>query len=133
MSLLTRNAPHVVEVQRQHYVYNEDRMRDELAPYGEPIEVRCAVQDVRDWSSKEEITTNGLQLLAMRMVISREWPGNVDSLVYYEGTEFETIGSPQERKMSPRTRHWTTTLRMVGKDTRPPREPAPEPDEAATS
>lgn len=82
---------------------------------GPPILIpRCSVQSVREWASAEEVYANGLQLLSMRRVFSREWPGSVNSLVYFDGGEYETVGDPQKMDVSRRTSHWVTTIKWLG-------------------
>lgn len=112
MSLLDRNAPHVV------YVLNRTEARDasgrRVYVPGAFTPHRCAVQPARDWSSAEESVTAGLQLIDLRVVLSREWSGDENSHVYWDGDVYEMIGAAQPQKMSRRTRHWRVTMRRIG-------------------
>ena len=90
----------------------------ELVEVGEPILVRCAVQDAREWSTEEEDRTHGVQILSLRRLFSKTWPGDVNSHVYHKGDKFESVGFPQHRDMSRHTEHWSITLRWIGKDDR---------------
>lgn len=114
MSLLDRN-PHIVELQARKTVRNERGERVMVAD-GPRIPIRCAVQPVREWSTSEENMTNGIQVLDLRRVFAREWPGDVHALMYFEGGEYEMVGAPQHNKMSPRTTHWAVTVRYVGEE-----------------
>lgn len=118
MSLLD-NPPHKVEVQLMETV-KTDRGASEDRPVGDPIVVACNVQPVREWSTAEEHSQYGLQLLELHRVFSRDWPGDYKSLIYYRGFEHETVGSPQLHNVSPRTKHYAVVIRTRRKD---PREP----------
>lgn len=88
---------------------------------GPPIQINhCSVQSVREWATAEEIYASGLQLLSMRRVFAREWPGDVNSLVYFDGGEFETVGDPQRMDVSRRTFHWVVTIKWLGQKAAPP-------------
>lgn len=117
MSLLDRFAPHVVYVQKRDVVMSA-RGKPELVPVGEPIRVRCSVQGAREWATEEEVTDMGLQVLSIRRIFTRDWPGDVNALVYYEGEVFEHIGDPVRNTMSRATRHYSVTVRWIGKDKR---------------
>lgn len=102
---------------------------------GDPVAVRrCSVQSVREWATAEEVLTYGLQLISMRRVFSRFWPGDVNALVYFAGGEFELVGDPQFMDQSRRTRHWVTTIRWLGDKPAPtiPDPVVPVPDEDET-
>lgn len=114
MSLLDRRAPHVVQVQRRENVVSA-RGKPELTPVGSLIAVRCAVQGAREWATEEETRDVGMQVLSIRRVFAREWPGDINSLVYIDGDMFETIGDPVRASMSRATRHWAVTLRWIGR------------------
>lgn len=82
-----------------------------MLPDGEPITVGCLAEPVRDWSSSEEQQSNGLQILDLIIIRAREWPGDVHSIVEYEGGLYETVGAPQRHHASKRTGHWRVTVR----------------------
>lgn len=115
-------GPHTVIVQRR----KRGRINgiSGLIPDGDPVVIRrCSVQSVREWATAEEEYTHGLQLLSMRRVFTRTWPGDVNSLVYFAGGEFETVGDPQHMDGSPRTEHWVITIKWLG-DAPPPTVPS---------
>ena len=87
----------------------------EYVNIGDPIEMRhVSMQSVREWASAEEEYMDGLQLLSLRRMFARSWPGDVHSIVYFEGRQYETVGEPQRMDGSPRTAHWVITLKLVG-------------------
>jgi hypothetical protein len=106
-------APHTVSVQLMANVQGV-RGSYEAQKVGVPLVVRCSVQAVREWSSEEEIQVDGLQALTLARIFSRTWPGDINSIVTWDGYEWETIGDPQHFQMSKRTNHWTITLRQRG-------------------
>lgn len=109
MSLL-RRPPHVVRVQKQKVQRTPEGLRA-MAPDGDPIVVRGMAEPVRDWSSSEEQQVNGLQMLNLVIWRSLEWPGDVNSIVEYEGDIYEVVGAPQHHHTGRRTRHWRITFR----------------------
>ncbi|MDY0829132.1 hypothetical protein SK224_08335 [Microbacterium sp. BG28] len=114
MALLDRNAPHKVRVQRRKQERNDKGQRVWVNE-GDPVEHRCAVQPARDWSQAEETAGPvGLQVLDMAVVFSRDWSGDVNSYIYWDGDVYETIGAPQRLSMSRRTTHWRITLKRLG-------------------
>lgn len=113
MSLLDRKAPHTVLVQKR-VPHTEINGIDVYENDGDPIPVRCAVQLARDWSSAEEKYTGGLQILDMRVIYSRTWPGDAHSHVIWEGEIYEMVGDPGQTSMSSRTTHWRITCRRIG-------------------
>lgn len=116
MSLLTRRAPHVVEVQNRRAELDKAKRRY-WVNVGERVRHRCAVQPARDWSSaEEEVGLKGIQVLDMRVILSKEWSGDENSYIYWEGDIYEMIGAPQHQKMSRRTSHWRITVKRIGKD-----------------
>ena len=87
----------------------------DYVPVGDPVRIeRCSVQSVREWATAEEVLTYGLQLISMRRVFTRTWPGDVNSLVYFDGGEYETVGDPQQFIQSRRTKHFVVTIRWLG-------------------
>lgn len=116
MSLLD-NPPHVVEVQLREN-QKTGRGASEPVAVGDPIKVPCSVQPVREWSTAEEYENFGLQLLDLRQLRARNWPGDYLSLVYHAGDEYETVGDPQVLNKSPRTRHTQVVLRRRRRDPR---------------
>jgi hypothetical protein len=113
MSLLDR-PPHVVTVQPR----KEEKVVGvglSLVNDGDPSTIRCSVQSVREWSTAEEQRFDGIQLLSLRRVFSREWVGDVHALVTYGGWDFEIVGDPQYLNTGSRkTWHWEITMRRVG-------------------
>jgi hypothetical protein len=112
MSLLGRRAPHTVQVQKRTMV-RDARGNREYVPDGTPITVRCMVEPVRDWSSSEEVETLGLQVVDLAIVRSREWPGDINSYVLFNGAEYETVGAPQSHSVSRRTGHHRVTIKWL--------------------
>lgn len=113
MSFLDR-APNVVEVQlRELHKVGHGQM--EMVDVGDRIEVRCSWQGVREWSTEEERTESGLQIVANVRLYARTWPGDVNSGVFFEGVEYECVGDPVHQQMSSLTRHWAVTLRKVSR------------------
>lgn len=115
MSLLGRRAPHTVQVQNQGMT-RDVRGLQKLGPVGARIPVRCMVEPVRDWSQAEETDALGLQVIDLRVLRAREWPGDVLSLVLWEGDWYETVGAPQHHSVSKRTGHWRVTIKWLRKD-----------------
>lgn len=92
---------------------------------GPPVLIeRCDVQSVREWATAEEIYTYGVGLLSMYRVFSRKWAGNSNAIVYFDGGEYEVVGTPQAFPRSRRTAHMVTTIKWLG-DKPPPVVPAP--------
>lgn len=114
MSLLGRNAPHTVMVQNREMQRNE-RGAQILLPVGEPVAVQCMVEPVRDWSQAEESETLGLQVIDLRVIRSRLWPGDIHSHVVWEGELYETVGAPQHYSVSRRTAHFRVTVKWLKK------------------
>lgn len=112
MSLLTRGK-HRVLVQHRENLRNE-RGQKSWQNVGAPVGVRCAVQPVREWSTSEEQFEAGIQMLDLRRIFSKTWPGNVNSHVMDGSDLFETVGAPQHNKMSRATSHWAVTVRWIG-------------------
>jgi hypothetical protein len=115
MPRLLDNAPHIVEVQNRR-VDRDVRGNRVYVPVGARQPVPCAVQPVREWSTAEETYGAGIQLMSLLRVFSRNWPGNTDSLIYFNGIEYESVGDPQLMNMSRRTRHWEITIKRIGVD-----------------
>ena len=112
MSLLGRKAPHVVTVQNRVVTRNAQGQRVYVND-GPPMTVRGMVEPVRDWSSSEESESLGLQVIDLMIIRSREWPGNVDSHVTFNGALYETVGAPQRHSVSPRTGHFRVTIKWL--------------------
>ena len=112
MSLLDRN-PHTVTVQPRKKVKNDQRGWEIIAD-GAPVDIRCAVQPVREWSTAEEIQVGGLQMLVLQRIISRTWVGDTNALITWDGFEWEIVGDPQHFNMSPSIAHWEITIRRIG-------------------
>lgn len=115
MSLLTRKAPHTVYVILREKTREANGM-EVYRPVGDPIPVKCAVQPARDWSDAEETMDSfGFQVTDLRVVLAREWHGDVHSHVLWDGDLYELVGQPQPNKMSRRTAHWRVTMKWIGK------------------
>ena len=116
MSLLTRRAPHTCWVQLREVGRTPEGLRD-LLPVGDPILVHCKAEPVRDWSSEEETHYLGLQVQDLRVIYARDWPGDLNSLMLYDGDVYETVGQPQHYNagLSKRTHYWRITTKWVGK------------------
>lgn len=112
MSLLTRRAPHVVQVQNRTMVRNE-RGLQVMSPVGSLIPVKCMVEPVRDWSSSEEVETLGLQVVDLAIIRSKLWPGDLNSHVIWDGGLYETVGAPQKHSTSRRTGHHRVTVKWL--------------------
>ena len=128
MSLLDRKAPHRAWVQARKMERTADGLRD-YVPDGDPVEIRCKVEPVRDWSSAEEEYLNGVQLRDLRVVYCRKWHGDVNATVLWDDDIYEVIGQPQLFKASHRTRHQRITIQWIGKR-KPDVWPSPIPEEA---
>lgn len=101
-----------------------------FVPDGPPVLIKsCSVQSVREWSTSEEDLTNGIIQLSLRRVYSREWPGDENSLVYFNGGEYECVGDPQHMDQTRRTHHWLVTIRWLGQR-EAPTLPAPPEEES---
>lgn len=125
MSLLDARAPHIMEVQLREVQATGSRGASELIPVGDPIVVRGSMQPVREWSTAEEYPYKGMQVLDLWRAYARTWPGNMDSLVYFQGEKYESVGNPSRRGMSRFTAHTVVTLKWLGKDDRPDAETKP--------
>lgn len=112
MGLLDRN-PHTVMVQPRVKAQN-DQGGWSFSNDGAPVEIRCAVQPVREWSTAEEIQVGGLQMLVLQRIISRNWVGDTNAIVTWDGFRWEIVGDPQHFSMSPSTAHWEITIRRIG-------------------
>ena len=77
------------------------------------------VQSVREWSTSEEYYENGLRLLDLARLFARDWVGDENSIVWFDGGCYETVGKPQHRDRTPRTRHWVVTLRWLRDESLP--------------
>lgn len=113
MSLLDRKAPHELWVQLRETVRTPEGLRTQLE-IGDPIRVRCKVEPVRDWSSAEETYFAGLQVKDLRVIYSRTWPGDLNSIILYRGELYETVGQPQLYNSSRRTSHYRITVKWIG-------------------
>jgi len=112
MSLLTRKAPHTVQVQLRETTRDERGGRVD-ANVGDPIPVRCMVEPVRDWSSSEEVESLGLQVVDLAIIRAQRWPGDIKSHVIFDGALYETVGAPQRHSVSRRTGHYRVTVKWL--------------------
>jgi hypothetical protein len=101
MSLLS-NPRHLVQVQLRELV-DVARGRTALQNVGGLLPVRCNVQPL---SSADRLVYGGATADTMRSITAVTWPGDLNSLVIFDGIEWDTYGDPQFFKMSPRTAHW---------------------------
>lgn len=123
MSSIRGRGPHTVVVQNR--VKGRTNGHPTWVASGDPITIEnCHVQSVREWATAEESYEHGLTLLSMFRIFTRTWPGNVDSLVYFRGGVYETVGTPQYMDGSPRTEHWVITIKWLG-DKPAPTQPEP--------
>lgn len=128
MGSIRGRGPHTVIVQPR-MTQRVDGKR-QFVNDGPPVAVRrCSVQSVREWATAEEVQTYGLQLISMRRVFSRSWPGDVNALVYFNGGVFEVVGDPQHMDQSRRTHHWVTTIKWLGNAVAPTIPPPPDEDD----
>ncbi len=79
-------------------------------------QVKCSTVPVREWSAAEEQEMLGLQIVDMLVVLAKDWPGDVKSIVVKDGRAYETVGAPQHFDLGRRTSHWRVTLRWLGTD-----------------
>ncbi|ALJ22045.1 hypothetical protein [Microbacterium sp. No. 7] len=112
MSLLTRKAPHTAYVQQRTMTRNPEGIRVPVN-IGDPIPVRGMAEPVRDWAQAEEHTTYGLQIIELVIWRSKEWPGDVHSLVRIEDNWYEPNGPVQHHFVSRRTSHYRITLKWL--------------------
>jgi hypothetical protein len=112
MSLLDRKAPHTVLVQNRKVQRNE-RGQQVMLDVGGLQPVRCMVEPARDWSQAEEDRGVGLQMVNLAIIYARNWPGDINSTIQWNGALWETTGAPQAFKVSRRTRHWRITTQWV--------------------
>lgn len=114
MSLLTRKAPHKMQVQLREMTRNE-RGLPVFTNVGDLLPVRGMVEPVRDWSSAEESESLGLQVIDLGVVRSKKWPGDIHSHVLFKGHWYETVGTPQHHSVSKRTGHYRITIKWLKK------------------
>lgn len=124
MSLLDSRAPHVVEIQNRVMV-TTSRGAKEFQDVGPLVSLRCSVQPVREWSTAEEHLYKGMQVMDLKQIFARRWPGDIHTLVYFRGDVFESVGQPGKRGMSRATAHATVIVRWIKKDDRPDFELSP--------
>ncbi|MBU3995587.1 MAG: hypothetical protein KKF42_07410 [Actinobacteria bacterium] len=119
-------GPHSVIVQNR--IKSRKNGQNFYVPDGPAILIEsCHVQSVREWATAEEDYAMGLSLLSMNRIFTRTWPGTVDSLVYFRGGEYETVGTPQHMDGSRLTEHWVITIKWLG-DRPAPEIPAGDPN-----
>ncbi|MFD5599181.1 hypothetical protein ACFWHR_03895 [Leucobacter sp. NPDC058333] len=106
MGLLDR-TPHIVTVQRRKRRVTPHG--SSLVAFGAPVDVSCVVRAL----SASEAADLGLTTETVHRVVSREWPGDVLSLVTYNGAKWEPIGDPLWFDGSARTQHWEVRLKRV--------------------
>lgn len=112
---LLDRAPHSVRVIPRKETKGDGGMIG-LVPDGDPVEIRCTVQPVREWSTAEEVKLDGAQLLSLRRVFSRDWIGDSLALVQYGGWDFDIVGDPQYLDTGSRaTWHWEITMQRAGR------------------
>lgn len=114
MSLLNR-PPHIIQVQNRTVGRTAEGARD-WVKNGPRINVGCHYEPVRDWSSAEEQTGAGLQVVDLLLIYAKTWPGDVHSHVYINGQKYETSGAPQHFPTGRKTRHWRVTVKWIGVD-----------------
>lgn len=102
--------PHVVTVQPRKP--QKTSHGTSFVNNGDPVEVACIVRAV----SASESNVDGLTAQTLRRVVSREWPGDIYSLVSWGGDTWQQQGDAQAFDGSARTRHWEVLLRKVERD-----------------
>ncbi len=114
VSMLTTRAPHKVLVQNYTHTVNQRGLTSKTAD-GDPVEVRCMCEPVREWSAAEETDTVGLQVRDLLVIRAKTWPGDIHSIVTYDGSRYETVGAPQRLHagLSKRTHHWRITCKWI--------------------
>lgn len=83
-----------------------------LAAVGGPVAVPCTVRAL----TAAEAAELGLGTETIYRVIARDWPGDVLSLVTWQGEQWEPIGQPLRFDGSPRTQHWEVRMKQVSPD-----------------
>lgn len=94
---------------------------DDLVEDGEPIEVVCSVEgraqqagmfSISGAEDKTVGSQGGLQEVTPIQIMALEWPGDIDSLIWYMGDAYDADGAPVWRPhgMVP---HWEVRARRV--------------------
>ena len=113
MSLLT-NPRHSLVVQRREPGAKDSLGNPKLVDDGDPVEVGANVHPLR----ADEILARGLQESIARRVVARAWPGDIYSLIYFDGYEWEQ--EPAELfDQSRSTRHFEVVIKRRGKSDGP--------------
>lgn len=86
-----------------------------LIPDGDPVEVTCGVEGRQNQAgmfanSGQEDTPQkqgGLTEITPIQIIAKTWPGDIWSAIWYDGDQYDTVGSPvQRRHGTEQSRHW---------------------------
>ncbi|MCO6558485.1 MAG: hypothetical protein J6575_03490 [Bifidobacterium sp.] len=86
-----------------------------LVSAGEPVEIVCGVEGRQNQAgmfanSGQEDTPQkqgGLTEITPIQIIAKNWPGDIWSAVWFDGDEYDTVGSPvQRRHGTEQSRHW---------------------------
>lgn len=94
---------------------------DDLIDDGEPIEVVCSVErraqqagmfSISGAEDKSIGTAGGLQEVTPIQIMALEWPGDIDSLIWYQGDKYDADGSPVWRPHG-LVPHWEVRARRV--------------------
>jgi len=109
MSLL--DGPDTVHVQLRTLTRSVGRAAVVLTNTGAPVEVRRVT--CRPLTQSEAIAA-GVEAVTQRVVVSRTWPGNINSLVIWDGFDWETIGDPPFYPGSRSSAHWEVRIQKAG-------------------
>jgi hypothetical protein len=113
MSLLTKPR-HRLVVQRRKTDAKDSLGNPKLVADGDPVTVGANVHPLR----ADEILARGLQESIARGVVARTWPGDIHSLIYFDGYEWEQ--EPAELfDQSRSTTHVEVVIKRRGKSDGP--------------
>jgi hypothetical protein len=113
MSLLDRPR-HRLTVQKRKAGPKDSVGNLTLVNDGAPVTVGANVHPLR----AEEILSRGLQEVVARRVVARTWPGDIHTLIYFDGYEWEQ--EPAEHfDQSPTTDHFEVVIKRRGKSDGP--------------
>lgn len=94
---------------------------DDLIEVGEPVEVVCSVEDraqqagmfsISGQEDKTIGTAGGLQEVTPIQIMALDWPGDIDSLIWWKGDKYDADGAPVHRSHG-LTPHWEIRARRV--------------------
>nr|WP_240951036.1 hypothetical protein [Bifidobacterium sp. DSM 109959] len=94
-----------VYVQLRHRV--DGAHGDHLVEDGDPIEVACSVEgraqqagmfSISGAEDKTPGSQGGLQEVTPIQILALEWPGDIDSAIWFEGDKYDADGAPVHRE-----------------------------------